>query len=139
MDRLILDTGVLVAAVRGRAAVPNDADVAIPAVVIAEYLAGVHLDQDAGRQAAQRAFLEEVLAVIPIPHTTGLWPSTMQPRWPTPPDKASAEAPMISSSPPPAALSSPLTGTRGSTSCPTPTHALLPERPGLWQAVQHRR
>lgn len=66
MERLILDTGVLVSAVRGRATVPDDADVAIPAIVIAEYLAGVHLDQDAGRQAAQRAFLEEVLAVIPV-------------------------------------------------------------------------
>jgi tRNA(fMet)-specific endonuclease VapC len=66
VDRLILDTGVLVAAVRGRATVPDDADVAIPAIVIAEYLAGVHLDQDAGRQAAQRAFLDEVLAVMPV-------------------------------------------------------------------------
>ena len=66
MDRLILDTGVLVAAVRGRATVPDDADVAIPAIVIAEYLAGVHLDRDAGRQAAQRAFLDEVLTVIPV-------------------------------------------------------------------------
>lgn len=66
MDRLILDTGVLVAAVRGRAAVPDDADVAIPAIVIAEYLAGVHLDRDAARQAAQQAFLAEVLAVIPV-------------------------------------------------------------------------
>lgn len=66
MDRLILDTGVLVAAVRGLATVPDDADVAIPAIVIAEYLAGVHLDRDAGRQAAQQAFLAEVLTVIPI-------------------------------------------------------------------------
>ena len=66
MDRLILDTGVLVATVRGRATVPDDADIAIPAVAIAEYLAGVHLDPDAGRQAAQKAFLNEVLAVIPV-------------------------------------------------------------------------
>ena len=66
MDRLILDTGVLIAAVRGRATVPDDADIAIPAIVIAEYLAGVHLDKDAGRQAAQRAFLDEVLAVMPV-------------------------------------------------------------------------
>lgn len=66
MDRLILDTGVLVAAVRGRATVPDDADLAIPAIVIAEYLAGVHLDRDVGRQAAQQAFLAEVLAVIPV-------------------------------------------------------------------------
>lgn len=66
MDRLIIDTGVLVAAVRRRAAVPDDADVAIPTVVIAEYLAGVHLDTDAARQAAQKAFLDEVLTVIPV-------------------------------------------------------------------------
>lgn len=66
MDRLILDTGVLVATVRGRATVPDDADIAIPAVAIAEYHAGVHLDPDAGRQAAQKAFLNEVLAVIPV-------------------------------------------------------------------------
>ena len=66
MDRLILDTGVLVATVRGRATVSDDADIAIPAVAIAEYLAGVHLDPDAGRQAAQKAFLNEVLAVIPV-------------------------------------------------------------------------
>lgn len=65
MDRLILDTGVLVAAVRSRLTVPDDADVAIPAVVIAEYLAGVRLDPDAGRRAAQSAFLDEVLAVVP--------------------------------------------------------------------------
>lgn len=66
MDRLILDTGVLVAAVRGRLSVPDDADIALPAIVIAEYLAGVQLDGDARRQAAQRAFLHEVLAVVPV-------------------------------------------------------------------------
>jgi tRNA(fMet)-specific endonuclease VapC len=66
VDRLILDTGVLVAAVRGRVTVPDSADIAIPAVAIAEYLAGVHLDHDAGRQAAQTAFLTEILAVIPV-------------------------------------------------------------------------
>jgi tRNA(fMet)-specific endonuclease VapC len=66
VDRLILDTGVLVAAVRGRATVPDDADVAIPAILIAEYLAGVHLDRDAGRQAAQQALLAEILTVIPV-------------------------------------------------------------------------
>jgi predicted nucleic acid-binding protein len=35
---LILDTGVLVAAVRGCSMVPEKADVAIPAIVVAEYL-----------------------------------------------------------------------------------------------------
>lgn len=66
MDRLILDTGVLVAAVRGHASVPDDADISIPAIAIAEYLAGVHLASDAGRQAAQKAFLNDVLAVVPV-------------------------------------------------------------------------
>jgi len=66
VDRLILDTGVLVAAVRGRATIPDDADVALPAIAIAEYLAGVQLDTDAGRQAGQRAFLDEILAVVPV-------------------------------------------------------------------------
>lgn len=66
MDRLILDTGVLVAAVRGRVRIPDDTDIAIPSIVIAEYLAGVHLDPDAGRQAAQRAFLRDIVAVIPV-------------------------------------------------------------------------
>jgi tRNA(fMet)-specific endonuclease VapC len=67
--RLILDTGVLVAAVRGRvraAAVAGADDVAIPAVAVAEYLAGTMLDTDPGRSAAQRAFLEEVLQVVPV-------------------------------------------------------------------------
>lgn len=66
MDRLILDTGVLVGAVRRQVTVPDDADIAIPAVVIAEYLAGVRLDLDSGRRAAQTAFLDEILTVIPV-------------------------------------------------------------------------
>ncbi|HVV20849.1 MAG TPA: PIN domain-containing protein [Pseudonocardiaceae bacterium] len=69
MARLILDTGVLVAAARGildPAQLPDVDDVALPAVVVAEYLAGVLLDDDAGRRAAQRAFLEDVLAVTPV-------------------------------------------------------------------------
>ena len=66
MERLILDTGVLVAAVRGRILLPGDADISIPAVAVAEFLAGVHLGSDVGHQAAQRAFLEDVLAVVPV-------------------------------------------------------------------------
>lgn len=66
MERLILDTGVLVAAVRGRASLPDDADIVIPSIAVAEFLAGVQLGSDAGRQAAQRAFLDDVLAVVPI-------------------------------------------------------------------------
>jgi len=67
--RLILDTGVLIAGVRGRIDVATMADaddVAIPALAVAEYLAGVRLDPDPGRAAAQRAFLEEVLQVLPL-------------------------------------------------------------------------
>ncbi|OLT21776.1 hypothetical protein BJF78_33915 [Pseudonocardia sp. CNS-139] len=69
MARLILDTGVLVEAVRGRldlGSLVEGGDVALPAVVLAEYLTGVELDGDPARQAAQRAFLDELLAVTPV-------------------------------------------------------------------------
>lgn len=69
MARLILDTGVLVAAVRGRldlAAFGEQDDVAIPAVAVAEYLTGVELDDDPARRAAQTAFLDELLSVMPV-------------------------------------------------------------------------
>ena len=69
MARLIPDTGVLVAAVRGRldlAVLPDEDDVALPAVVLAEYRAGVLRDDDHGRRAAQRAFLDEVLLAVPV-------------------------------------------------------------------------
>lgn len=69
MARLILDTGVLVATVRGRldlAALTEDDDVALPAIALAEYLSGVLADSDPARQAAQRAFLEELLGVLPV-------------------------------------------------------------------------
>jgi tRNA(fMet)-specific endonuclease VapC len=67
--RLILDTGVLVAGARGRGGLEAPAaadDVALPAVAIAEYVAGTLLDPDPGRAAVQRAFLEEVLRVVPV-------------------------------------------------------------------------
>lgn len=69
MARLILDTGVLIAGARGRfdlEALADGDDVALPAVAIAEYLAGTYLDADPGRVAAQRGFLEEVLEVLPV-------------------------------------------------------------------------
>lgn len=65
MERRILDTGVLISAARGRVAIPDTADTAIPALVITEYLAGVHRSA-AHRRAAQRAFLADVLAVMPV-------------------------------------------------------------------------
>ena len=69
MARVILDTGVLVAGVRGRldaAPFAEEDDVAVPAVVLAEYLTGVELDPDPARRAAQRAFLDDLLAVAPV-------------------------------------------------------------------------
>lgn len=69
MARLILDTCVLIAGVRGQvdvAALADTDDVAIPAIAVAEYLAGTLPDADPGRAAAQRAFLDEVLAVVPV-------------------------------------------------------------------------
>ncbi len=66
---MILDTGVLVAAVSGRldlAAFAEEDDVALPAVALAEYLTGVELDDNPARRAAQRAFLDELLAVTPV-------------------------------------------------------------------------
>lgn len=69
MARLVLDTGVLIAGARGRvdvAALADTDDVAIPAIAVAEYLAGALLDADPRRAAAQRAFLDEVLEVVPV-------------------------------------------------------------------------
>lgn len=69
MARLILDTGVLIAGARGRldvAALADTDDVTIPAVAVAEYLAGTLLDSDPGRAAAQQAFLDEILDVVPV-------------------------------------------------------------------------
>lgn len=71
MARLILDTGVLIAGARGRidvAMLADTDDVAVPAVAVAEYLAGTLLDPDPGRAAAQTAFLDEILDVVPV-HT----------------------------------------------------------------------
>lgn len=69
MARLIVDTGVLIGGARGTADFAELAgtdDVAVPAVVVAEYVAGVLLDGDPARRAARRAFLEEVLMVVPV-------------------------------------------------------------------------
>lgn len=69
MARLILDTGILVAAARDRlelAELADEDNVALPAVAVAEYLTGVELDTDPARQAAQRSFLDDVLGVLPV-------------------------------------------------------------------------
>lgn len=67
--RLILDTGVLVAAVRGAfdlSTVTDADDLAIPTVVVAEFLAGTLLDPEPGRSAAQQRFLDDLLRVLPV-------------------------------------------------------------------------
>ncbi|MGH3907939.1 MAG: PIN domain-containing protein [Pseudonocardiaceae bacterium] len=65
MARLILDTGVLVDAYRGRlnlAAITSTDNAAVPAVVVAEYLHGVLLTPDPDRAERQRTFLQEMLS-----------------------------------------------------------------------------
>jgi tRNA(fMet)-specific endonuclease VapC len=71
MARLILDTCVVVAALRGQLDLRLDGtgdqdDVALPAVVVAEYVTGVELDDDPARRAAQAAFLDDLLGVMPV-------------------------------------------------------------------------
>lgn len=69
MAGLILDTCVLVAAARGRgeiAAVSGDDDLAIPAIVVAEYLAGVALTRSAERAVEQQSFLTRILGAVPV-------------------------------------------------------------------------
>lgn len=68
MARLILDTGILIAASRGRLAdsdVGVGDDVAVPAIVVAEYLNGVLLARDPEAAARQRRFLDNLLAQAP--------------------------------------------------------------------------
>jgi len=67
--RLILDTGVLISSVGGQydlSVMADEDDMALPAVVVAEYLAGLLVDNEHGRRTVQRAFLDEVLSVIPV-------------------------------------------------------------------------
>ncbi|MGV9772432.1 PIN domain-containing protein [Streptosporangium sp. NPDC003464] len=71
--RLILDTGVLIAAERGRASVDavigDTDDVAIAAITVAELLVGVEM-ADAARRPGRQAFVDEVLALIPVEEYT---------------------------------------------------------------------
>lgn len=69
MARLILDTGVLIEAAHQRldlaSVIAND-DVALPAIVLTEYLVGVDIDRDESRRDAQRTFLDAVLMTTPV-------------------------------------------------------------------------
>ena len=60
MGRVVVDTGVLIAAERGRGRVPDDDEVAIAAITAAELLLGVELADDrhrSGRAAAVETLL----------------------------------------------------------------------------------
>lgn len=69
MARVVLDTGVLINAVRHRLdmtqLIAHD-DVALPAIVLLEYLDGIERDPDQERRSIQRALLDEVLTTTPV-------------------------------------------------------------------------
>jgi len=69
VERLIVDTGVLVAVERGQhipsSVLPDDADIAIAAVTASELLVGVEL-ADARRQAPRRATVDAILAAFDV-------------------------------------------------------------------------
>lgn len=70
MERLIYDTSVLIAAARGRLDLADlgsdDADAAVPAIVVAEYLTGVHLARTDELRSQEQAFLDRVLDTLPV-------------------------------------------------------------------------
>jgi tRNA(fMet)-specific endonuclease VapC len=66
---LILDTGVLVATARGRldlATIGDGEELALPAVAVAEFLAGIEKDPDPRRRASHRPYLDGLLAIVPV-------------------------------------------------------------------------
>jgi tRNA(fMet)-specific endonuclease VapC len=69
-QRLILDTGVLIAVERGRlrldAVLAPEDDVVIAAISIAEYATGVLLATTENTRATRQAFLDELLQVTPV-------------------------------------------------------------------------
>lgn len=69
MERVILDTTVLIAAERGRvdltALRERDDDVCIAAITAAELLTGVER-ADGARRAARQEFVDGVLALVPV-------------------------------------------------------------------------
>ncbi|MQA62669.1 MAG: PIN domain-containing protein [Actinophytocola sp.] len=70
MAKLIFDTGVLVAIDRGKLDLPSvlddTDDVALPAVVIAEYLTGVAAQTNPAQQASARSFLSQLRDIAPV-------------------------------------------------------------------------
>lgn len=69
MARLILDTGVLIEAYRGRLRLDDltgTDNMAVPAVTVAEFLQGVILARAPEDAAGQRAFLRDALVIAPV-------------------------------------------------------------------------
>lgn len=69
MERVILDTGVLIACARGDYALADligVGDAALPAIGVAEYLVGVELSTNEGRRVELRRLLTEVVALAPV-------------------------------------------------------------------------
>lgn len=65
MDRLILDTGALIAVERGVSDLPDEAELAVAGITAAELLVGVEL-ADEGRRAAREAAVERILEVCDV-------------------------------------------------------------------------
>lgn len=69
-QRLILDTGVLIAVERGHLQLDSvlaaEDDVVIAAISIAEYTTGILLADTDNKRATRRAFLDELLQVTPV-------------------------------------------------------------------------
>lgn len=83
MDRVALDTGVLITGIEQRLSELIDtSDIAIPAIVIAEFRLGCLLDANHERAALNREYLDTLLEVAPTleydravaeEHATLLW------------------------------------------------------------------
>ncbi len=68
----LIDSSVIIAAQRGRldladvASRSSDAPLAISTITASELLVGLHLMQDGGKRARAEAFVESILADIPV-------------------------------------------------------------------------
>jgi tRNA(fMet)-specific endonuclease VapC len=72
MARLILDTGILIAAERGTADLDDlrSHDIVIAAITAAELLAGVELAGTPGRRQRRQEFADLVFATVPVEEYT---------------------------------------------------------------------
>lgn len=70
MGRIVLDAGVLVAVERGRLVVGDlvneQDDLAVPAIVVAEFLVGVRLAATDRQRVRRQEFLDGLLDAVPV-------------------------------------------------------------------------